>query len=143
MERFAKLLKARGLKATRQRVAIHEAMIALGHASADMVCDFIKEKGEVSVTAASVYNTLSQLTLFGIYKHRMSPDNKMYFDVNPKKHIHLYDTYSNSFRDLDDKEILEAVEEKLKSRRYRGFKIVGADIQIICYPSRRKAPLSF
>jgi len=118
-------------------------MLELGHASADMVCELIREKGDCPITTASIYNTLAQLSLVGIYKHRMSPDNKMYFDVNTSKHIHLYNSFNNTFRDLDDKEILEAVEEKLKSRHYRGFKISGVDIQIICYPSRRKAPQSF
>jgi len=143
MEKFTKLLKARGMKATKQRLAIHKAMLELGHASADMVCDLIKSRDDVSVTSASVYNTLSQLTMAGIYKHRMSPDNKMYFDVNKNKHIHFYDSFNNTFRDLDDKEIIEAVEEKLKGRHFRGFKICAVDIQIIGYPSRRKAPLSF
>ena len=36
------LLKKNGLKATPQRLAVHEAMTHLGHASADQVAELIK-----------------------------------------------------------------------------------------------------
>ena len=43
VEEFKRLLKKHNLKATQQRIAVHEAMLALGHASADMVTDKIRE----------------------------------------------------------------------------------------------------
>ena len=43
VEEFKRLLKKHNLKATQQRIAVHEAMLALGHASADMVTDTIRE----------------------------------------------------------------------------------------------------
>lgn len=143
MEKFIKALKAHNLKATRQRLAVHRSMLELGHASADMVCDDITARGDTRVTVASVYNILSQLALFGIYKHRLSANNKMYFDVNPSKHIHLYDICNHTYRDLDDDGLSGIIEEKLKRKRFKGYKIDGVDIQIICHPSRRKAPLSY
>ena len=143
LEELKPILKARGLKATPQRLAVHEAMLELGHASADMVTDYIIAKGKTKVTVASVYNVLSQLALHGIYKHRLSANNKMYFDVNSSKHMHLYDTYNNEFKDVFDEELFEILEEKLKHKRFKGYKIDGIDVQIICHPSHRKAPLSF
>ena len=140
-EEFKKLLKSHGLKATAQRLSIHEAMAELGHASADMVREKILEKGG-KVTVSSVYNTLSQLALLGIYRHRMSASNKMYFDVNNRKHIHLYDVCNDSYRDIFDEELIDSIESKLKSRRFRGFKVDGIDIQILCHPSHRKTPVS-
>ena len=142
MEHFREALKAHGLKATGQRLAIHAAMMELGHASADMVREAIEAKGG-KVTVASVYNTLSQLALLGIYKHRLSANNKMYFDVNTFRHIHLYDVYNNRYRDIMDEELIETVETALKRRRFKGYKVDGIDIQILCHPSHRKAPLSF
>ena len=39
MEEFKALLKKHSLKATPQRLAVHEAMMSLGHACADMVTE--------------------------------------------------------------------------------------------------------
>ena len=54
LEEFKAILKKHELKATPQRLAVHEAMMSLGHASADMVTEAIKEKGTAKVTVASV-----------------------------------------------------------------------------------------
>ena len=89
IEEFKKLLKKHSLKSTQQRLAVHNAMLKLGHASADMVTEEIRSQGTTNVTVASVYNILSQIALLGIYDHRMSANNKMYFDVNTFRHIHL------------------------------------------------------
>ncbi|MBR4227650.1 MAG: transcriptional repressor [Bacteroidales bacterium] len=138
MDRFKSVLKRHSLKATPQRLAVHEAMLSLGHASADQVCELLDSKGGTRVTVASVYNILTQMTLLGIYTHRFSANNKMYFDVNGFKHLHLYDTVNNEFKDVMDDELLEMVESRIKSKRYRGYKVDGVDIQIICHPTTRK-----
>ena len=138
MDRFRSVLKRHSLKATPQRLAVHEAMLSLGHASADQVCELMDSKGGTRVTVASVYNILTQMTLLGIYTHRFSANNKMYFDVNGFKHLHLYDTVNNEFKDVMDDELLEMVESRIKSKRYRGYKVDGVDIQIICHPTTRK-----
>lgn len=142
MDRFKSMLKRHSLKATPQRLAVHEAMLSLGHASADQVCELLDSKGGTRVTVASVYNILTQMTLLGIYTHRFSANNKMYFDVNGYKHLHLYDTVNNEFKDVMDDELLEMVESRIKSKRYRGYKVDGVDIQIICHPTTRKNTLT-
>lgn len=136
---FKDILKKHALKATPQRMSVHRAMMSLGHASADQVSEWISSNGGAATTVASVYNILSQLTLLGVYTHRLSANNKMYFDINTNKHIHLYDQVNHEFKDIMDEEIMEAVEAKLlKGRRFRGYKVDGVDIQIICHPSSKK-----
>ncbi len=142
MDRFRSVLKRHKLKATPQRLAVHEAMLSLGHASADQVGEWIAERGEVRVTAASVYNILTQMTLLGVYVHRFSANNKMYFDVNTFRHVHLYDTVNNDFKDVMDEELIEMVESRVRGKRYRGYKVDGVDIQIICHPTTRKSTLT-
>lgn len=134
---FKTRLKTKGLKATPQRIAVHEAMINLGHASADSVCDWITNHSETKVTVASVYNILTQLTLLGFYRHRLSANNKMYFDVNTSTHLHLYDCVSNDYKDIIDEELTDMVETHLKKRRFRGYKVDFIDIQLVCHPTRR------
>ena len=60
MDEFRTQLRRHNLKATRQRLAVHEVMMGLGHASADMVCDQLSQMG-THVTVASVYNILNGL----------------------------------------------------------------------------------
>ncbi len=136
LDEFRTQLRRHGLKATRQRLAVHEVMMRLGHASADMVRDALAEK-EASVTVASVYNILSQLADLRIYGRRMSATNKMFFDVNTSKHIHLYDRENHTFRDLMDDELSTLVSQHLKRRKFKGYSIEDIDIQIIARPTRK------
>lgn len=140
IEEFKQVLKKHALKATPQRLAVHSAMMKLGHASADMVTEEIKACGDAKVTLASVYNILTGLAGLGIYKHRMSTNNKMYFDVNTFKHMHLYDQDNHCFRDIIDEKLYEMIEQYLKKKRFRGFKIEGIDLQVIARPSKKTVP---
>lgn len=135
---FRALLKKHSLKATPQRLAVHEAMLALGHACADQVCEQISSEGRTSFTIASVYNILSQMAEIGVYSRRLSANNKMYFDVNTFTHIHLYDTTNNEYRDIMDEELIDMIGSRIRNRRFRGFKIDGIDLQIICHPTTKK-----
>lgn len=139
---FIDLLKKHSLKATPQRTAVHRAMLKLGHASADMVADEIALEGRTKVTVASVYNILTQMALLGIYKHRLSSNSKMYFDVNTFSHLHLYDTRNNTYKDILDEELLEIVKAHVAKRRFRGYSVDGIDIQILCHPTKNKSRLS-
>ena len=138
IEQFKSLLKKHSLKATAQRLAVHEAMMQLGHASADMVTDAIRKKGETKVTVATVYNILSQLALLGIYDYRMSANNKMYFDINTFPHIHIYDREAHHYRDLMDDELLSMIQDRLRHKRFRGFKVEHIDIQLVGVSSKKK-----
>ena len=139
IETFKTDLKRHGLKATPQRLAVHQAMMKLGHASADMVTDEIKKNGATKVTVASVYNILTNLALLGIYDHRMSSNNKMYFDVNTFKHLHIYDCENHEYSDDIDEELLDLVEKHLTRRKFKGYRIEDIDIQLIGRPTRRKS----
>jgi Fe2+ or Zn2+ uptake regulation protein len=138
LEEFKAILKKHSLKATPQRMAVHEAMIALGHASADMITETIKEKSTAKVTVASVYNILTHMATLGVYHHRLSSNNKMYFDVNTFKHIHFYDQANHAFRDVIDDELIMLIESHLSRKKVKGYKIEGFDIQLIGRPTRKK-----
>jgi len=135
---FKDILREKGLKATPQRLAVHDAMLKLGHASADMVAAQMETAGITKITIASVYNILSTLADLKVYSRRLSSNNKMYFDVNTFKHLHIYDKVSNEYRDVIDDELMDLVESKLKGRRFRGYTVENIDIQLVCRPSRRK-----
>ena len=113
-------------------------MMRLGHASADMVTEEIQKEGKAKVTIASVYNILTQLAILGIYDYRMSSNNKMYFDVNTFRHMHIYDRENHVYKDVIDEELLEMVEKHLSRKRFKGFKVEHIDIQLVGVPARRK-----
>ena len=135
-EEFRTMLRRHGLKATRQRMAVHEAMMTLGHASADMVTEALTRQG-AKVTVASVYNILSQLADLRIYTRRLSANNKMYFDINSTRHIHLYDRENHWYRDVMDEELMELITSHLKRRCFKGFTVEDIDIQFIARPTRK------
>ena len=136
LEDFRKELRRHSLKATRQRIAVHEAMMRLVHASADMVAEEVRKDG-ASVTVASVYNILSQLADCHIYARRLSGNNRMYFDVNNFRHIHLYDRENHHYRDVFDEELMDLVQTHLKRRKFKGFTVEDIDIQLIARPTRK------
>ena len=138
IEEFKNILKKHSLKATPQRLAVHETMMELGHASADMVTEMIKSKGTAKVTLASVYNILTQMAMLKVYNYRLSANNKMYFDVNTFKHIHLYDHKNHTFRDVIDDELISLIEAHLMKKKVRGYKIENIDIQLVARPSKKK-----
>lgn len=136
IKEFKKLLKKHSLKSTQQRLAVHNAMLKLGHASADMVTEEIRSQGTTNVTVASVYNILSQIALLGIYDHRMSANNKMYFDVNTFRHIHLYDYVNNTFKDVIDDDFMDNLDAYFAKKKFKGYRVECVDVQIVCRPSR-------
>ena len=134
---FKRLLRDRGLKATPQRMAVHEATWNLVHASADDVAAWIAAQGTAKISAASVYNILTLLADLGVYGRRSGRGGKMVFDVRTGRHLHLYDTESGTWRDLEDEALLTWMEAHFKGRRFRGYKIDGFEVQLLCHPTRK------
>lgn len=139
LEEFKVLLKKHSLKATPQRLAVHEAMTELGHASADMVTELIQSKGTAKVTLASVYNILTQMAVLKVYSYRLSANNKMYFDVNTFKHMHLYDHENHVFKDVIDDDLIKMIESHLGRKRIKGYKVEDIDIQLVARSTKKKA----
>lgn len=135
MDEFRTMLRRHGLRATRQRLLVHEAMMQLEHASADMVYSLLSNK-EAGVTTAAVHNILSQLSDNRIYSRRMSAGSKMFYDVDNSRHVHMYDRENNTWRNLEDDGLGEMVQARLKRRRFKGYTMEGIDIQIVTVPSK-------
>ena len=138
MQKFKALLKQHKLKATPQRLAVHNVMLQLIHASAEQVADVLKEASESKVSVSSVYNILSQMASLGIYGRRLSVNNVMYLDVNPENHLHLYDPQNNVFKDVQDPDLLMEIEERIKRHRYRGFRVSSVEVNVICHPPKKR-----
>jgi len=141
MESFRSILKSKGLKATQQRLAVHEAMLALGHACADMVCDQIRKNGTTEVTVASVYNILSGLSAIGVYRRIPTIDNRVWYDVLTRPHLHIYDRRRNEIKDLADEDFSASAAAYFRDHAPKGYKVDDIDIQLICHRSRNTKKL--
>ncbi len=124
------ILKEKGLKATPQRIAVYNSMLAIGHASADMVEAELK-KTCPSLTLATIYNVLESFVGCGLLKRRFSSNNKMYFDVNTYEHMHIYCEDTGSFVDYEDDTLMKLIEEYMKDKHIDGFDIKGIEVQLI------------
>jgi len=92
---FANQLKSRlrevGLRQTRTRVALGSILFGKGdrHVSAEMLFEEACQ-ASVSVSLATVYNTLHQFTEVGLLRQVAIESSKSYFDTNNTEHHHYY-----------------------------------------------------
>lgn len=130
MQTIKEKIQQSGLKATPQRIAVYNAMMELGHASADMVVDTLKESFP-TLTVATIYNVLESFVEAGLVVRRYSSNNKMYFDVNTYEHAHVYDRKTNTYRDYDDPELIKLVMDYLSRKGSPDLVFTNIDIQLI------------
>ena len=92
---FANQLKSRlrevGLRQTRTRVALGSILFGKGdrHVSAEMLFEEACQ-ASVSVSLATVYNTLHQFTEVGHLRQVAIESSKSFFDTNNTEHQHYY-----------------------------------------------------
>lgn len=138
MEAFTRMLITYGLKVTPQRLAVHKAMLGMIHADADSVYEAVKAGSGCRIARSTVYNILSGLADKGIYARRYSSNGRIVFDINAWRHMHMYDTVSGEFIDIEADDLLQEVDAGLKGHRFRGYHIDDIDIQIICRPTKKR-----
>ena len=136
LDEFRTQLRRHGLRATKQRLCVHVAMMELVHASAEDVRETLVRQG-APVPLTTLYNILTQLSDEHIYGRRLSGDSRMYFDIDARPHIHLYDRENHSWRNVEDEELATLVTSRLKRRKFKGFTVEGIDIQLVAKPTRK------
>ncbi|MEO1694638.1 MAG: iron response transcriptional regulator IrrA [Pseudomonadota bacterium] len=84
-------LRAAGLRPTRQRLAIADALFSRGdrHISAEVLLDEVLAAGS-RVSLATIYNTLHQLEGVGLVRELAVDGTKRYFDTNTSNHSHFF-----------------------------------------------------
>lgn len=130
MQTIKEKIQHSGLKATPQRIAVYNAMKHLGHASADMVVEVLKDSFP-TLTVATIYNVLESFVMSGLVVRRYSSNNKMYFDINTFEHAHIYDKETNTYSDYDDPELIKVVMDYLSKKCSKDITFSNVDIQLI------------
>ncbi len=96
-------LKAAGLRSTRQRVALANLLFQHGqrHLTAESLYAEAVEAG-ISVSLATVYNTLNQFTEAGMLRQVAVVAERSYFDTNAGSHQHFYIEGDRTLMDIPD-----------------------------------------
>ena len=91
-----------GLRPTRQRVALADLLFAKGdrHLSAEELHEEALTAG-VTVSLATVYNTLHQFTEAGLLRILALESSRTYFDTNTSDHHHFFIEGENRVMDID------------------------------------------
>ena len=99
-------LRQKNLRPTRQRIALAELLFngPCRHVSAEQLRLETESKG-ISMSLATIYNTLNQFTKVGLL-HEINLDNNVtYFDTNIDHHHHFFDPKTNKLIDIPRDEI--------------------------------------
>ncbi len=101
--RLARQLKARGLRPTRQRLALARLLYGRGHrhVSAEELYHEACEAG-MPVSLATVYNTLHQFTRAGLLSEVVVGSGQSYFDTNTSSHFHYFDKSTGEIVDIPE-----------------------------------------
>lgn len=95
-----------GLRPTRQRLALAQLLFGAGdrHVSAERLYAEAKSK-RLSVSLATVYNTLNQFTAAGLLRAVALEGERAVYDTNTSNHCHYYDAATGMLSDIDTNEL--------------------------------------
>jgi Fur family iron response transcriptional regulator len=97
-------LRVAGLRPTRQRLALAGLLFPnpghKRHVTAEVLHDEAR-KARVTVSLATVYNTLHQFTQAGLLREVNVSSGASYFDTNTSPHHHVLNEDTGSLRDLE------------------------------------------
>ena len=101
--RLIGLLNQAGLRPTRQRLALAKLLFEDGdrHVTAEDL-HAAALAANISVSLATVYNTLHQFTGSGLLREVVVESGRSYFDTNTSDHHHFFFEDSGTIQDIPD-----------------------------------------
>jgi Fur family iron response transcriptional regulator len=120
-------LRRSGLRPTRQRVALGWLLFAKGdrHVTAERLYEEATGS-RVTISLATVYNTLHQFTQAGLLREIAVDGSKTYFDTNTSKHHHFLIEDTNQLVDIPD----DLVEILRVPQALEGMEIASVDVVV-------------
>lgn len=100
------LLQEAGLRPTRQRMALARLLFDTGnrHVTAEDLHLEARNAG-VSVSLATIYNTLNQFTVSGLLREVVVESGRTYFDTNTTPHHHFFFEKTGELCDIPENEV--------------------------------------
>jgi Fur family transcriptional regulator, iron response regulator len=95
-------LREAGLRPTRQRLSLARLLFSRGdrHISAEQL-HAEAQSARVSVSLATVYNTLNQFKSAGLLREIAIEGERSYFDTNTSNHFHFFDGACQELMDFE------------------------------------------
>lgn len=106
MNKHIEILRQHDLRPTQQRLSLAEILLdgSHRHVTAESLRVEVKAKG-ISMSLATIYNTLNQFSRVGLLREITLDDNVTYFDTNTDHHHHFFDPSSSELIDIPDHKI--------------------------------------
>ena len=101
---YVKKLRNSGLRPTKQRIKICEALFDAEktfHFSINDLSSIVNNKFSEKISLATIYNTVHSFKEKGYLKQIPLNTNQAYFDTNISDHHHFYDVNDKKLIDLD------------------------------------------
>ena len=108
LKNFTKKLRESGLRPTKQRIKICEALFCnekTFHFTINDLVKIIEKKQNEKMSLATIYNTVHAFKKKGYLKEISINSDKSYFDTNITEHHHFFDEDTNELIDCSDEEI--------------------------------------
>ncbi len=95
-------LRAAGLRPTQQRLALARLLFGAGdrHVSAEAL-HVEAQSQRISVSLATVYNTLNQFKAAGLLREIAIEGERSYFDTNTSNHFHFFNENKRELMDIE------------------------------------------
>ena len=119
-------LREAGLRPTRQRLALAELLFGRGHRhlTAEQLHREARDAG-LSVSLATIYNTLNQFTEAGLLRQVVTNGNYTFYDTNTAEHYHFYVEDSDRLIDIPADQIdLSGLPQLPDGKRVKGVDII-------------------
>ncbi|MBZ0188924.1 MAG: transcriptional repressor [Candidatus Obscuribacterales bacterium] len=99
-------LKSHGVKPTPQRAVIAEFLFSTDcHPTADEVLSAVADRLPVSLSRATVYNTLNTLVEAGVIKEVVTEPGRTRYDAKTTSHHHFVDQKSGRIIDVEPEDL--------------------------------------
>ena len=118
------LLLSKGVKPTPQRAVIVEYLLQTSsHPTAEDVMKAVEGKLPVSLSRATVYNTLNTLVESGLIKEVVTEPGRTRYDAKTSQHHHFVDVTTGHIYDVEPEQV-----SKLKVALGDNFRVSGYHI---------------
>ena len=120
-------LRALGLRPTRQRLALCRCLYSGvdRHVTAEALHEEVLASG-ITVSLATVYNTLHQFTAAGLLREVVIDGAKTYFDTNTNRHHHFFCPASGTLSDIPG----DGIEISGLPGAPRGYEVESIDVVV-------------
>ena len=125
---FIKKLRNSGLRPTKQRIKICEALFNTNktfHFTVNDLAKMMLRNFNEKISLATVYNTLHAFKKKGYIKEISLGNDKSFFDTNISSHHHFFDVKTNELIDIDSSKVeLKNIPNPPKGKSIKDIDIV-------------------